>query len=88
MAANYDYTCQNCGLVFNTITLGDDTKLVACPKSKKTDLIRHFPAPAVHTLLSPGNPRYKRGVVGHKSPVPKPQFRVDAPFLKKRKKHA
>jgi putative FmdB family regulatory protein len=82
----YDFTCQNCGIVFGETVLANDTQPIACPECKKTDLVRHFPAPAVHTLLSPGNPRYKRGIVGHKILAPKPQFRDDAPFLKKRKK--
>jgi putative FmdB family regulatory protein len=87
MAANYDFTCQNCGLVFNTTILDSDPELVACPNCGKSDLVRHFPAPAVHVFYSPAHPRHKRGMVNHKAqPSTEPQFRADAPFLKKRKK--
>jgi putative FmdB family regulatory protein len=90
MAANYDFTCQECGKVFNTIILTTDPEPVICPKCKSTDLLRHFPAPAVHVFYSPAHPRHKRGMVNHKAqPSIKPQFREGAPYLlKKRKKHA
>jgi len=87
--AAYDFTCQNCGTVFSDIMLSYVPELVTCPKCKKTDVLRHFPAPAVHIFYSPMHPRYKRGMSGHKLvPVVKPQFRPNAPYLQKQKRKA
>jgi putative FmdB family regulatory protein len=82
----YDFTCQECGHVFTEIILLNDPEPVLCPKCKTNDVFRHFPAPAVHVFYSPAHPRHNRGMKGHKIMTVKPQFRDDAPFLKKKKK--
>lgn len=88
--ARYDFTCQECGHVFDMIIALEDIESLVCPKCNKSDLFRHFPAPAVHIFYSPDHPRHKRGMVGHKILPVEPQFRPDAPYLKRktRKKNA
>ena len=82
--ALYDYTCQDCGYTFTESQRPDDP-LPPCAKCKSTDILRHFPCPAVHIFYSPAHPRYKRGMVGQKPPKIEPQFR-DGKGPKKKKR--
>lgn len=82
----YDFTCQECGNVFETVVPLHNTEPVPCPKCEKTDVVKHFPCPAVHVFYSPCHPRHKRGMVGQKPPAVEPQFCKDAPYLTKKKK--
>jgi putative FmdB family regulatory protein len=82
----YDFTCQDCGNVFEQVVPLPVPVDLKCPACQKSDLIKHFPCPAVHVFYSPMHPRHKRGMVGLHTPKVKPQFRPDAPFLKKAKK--
>jgi putative FmdB family regulatory protein len=83
---NFDFTCQECGHVFEKVITIDGPDPV-CIKCGKPDVKRHFPCPAVHFYYSPGHPRHMRGMLGTHVPPrqAKPQFRPDAPFLKKQK---
>jgi putative FmdB family regulatory protein len=83
--AKYDFTCQECGCVFED-RMDFNDPLPGCPKCKKSDVLRHFPCPAVHFHYSPMHPRANRGKLGIHTPSTKPQFRSDAPYLKKKKR--
>lgn len=85
--AKYDFTCQECGHVFELVVPFPVPVDLKCPKCEKSDLIKHFPCPAVHFHYSPMHPRANRGKLGiHTPSKTKPQFRADAPYLKKKKR--